>query len=491
MHPPRHLVTFFALALVCLAGVGCASGPNVWREVTTPHFVLRTDLDAETARRAAAELELNRDMLVSAAWPKMEIPEWARAEVYVLERDEFKQVFGPTTDSVSIGGVPQRFFMYGDPDRWETRSSLAVSPVSTLRFQLAVRMAALVYPDGPPWFARGIGHFLETVHPSEDGQSVVMGAVNVSELRNYRQHRTVSLRDLLGWRPAEETNWGIEGLSWIFAHWLINTQGDRFSRYRAELMQGRSGEAAFAAAFPGLDQDATDRELFLYSKHGQYTELSAPLRRTQGKFDERTLSPADMQVLRVQLDHASWAMNPKLQPADHEQCRERIGMALVLDPTNLAALLEDDWSPLPQRLSRARSAAAAHPDDARAWELLGRLLNESQPGTTEQENAYRKAISLSPKSPDTLNNLAWLLLQQGRVSDALPFTMRAMKVSQHPNVIDTYAAVMFRLGNCNTAIAAQQRAVERLTPARRTEDPGFEKRLSEYQANCPKRRPPR
>src|SRR5687768_16660492 len=96
-------------ALLCFLTIGCASSPGVWREVTTPHFVLRTDLDAETAHRAAAELELNRDMLVSAAWPNADIPEWTRAEVYVLGREEFKQTFGETMESVSMGGVPQRF----------------------------------------------------------------------------------------------------------------------------------------------------------------------------------------------------------------------------------------------------------------------------------------------------------------------------------------------------------------------------------------------
>ena len=96
--------------------------------------------------------------------------------------------------------------------------------------------------------------------------------------------------------------------------------------------------------------------------------------------------------------------------------------------------------------------------------------------------------ALAPKNPETLNNLAWLFLQKGKVSEALPFTMRAMKVApQYPHILDTYAAVMFRLGNCTSATAAQQRAVARLTPAGRAEHPEFEKTLATYQAACPKR----
>src|SRR5688572_27381403 len=98
----------FRRALLCFLTLGCASSPPVWREVTTPHFVLRTDLDAETARRAGAELELNRDMLISAAWPNVELPQWAREEVYVLDADDFREQFGLNTTAVSLGGVPQR-----------------------------------------------------------------------------------------------------------------------------------------------------------------------------------------------------------------------------------------------------------------------------------------------------------------------------------------------------------------------------------------------
>jgi len=40
-----------------------------WRQVTTPHFVLRTDFDEKTAIRGREESEATRDTLISAAWP--------------------------------------------------------------------------------------------------------------------------------------------------------------------------------------------------------------------------------------------------------------------------------------------------------------------------------------------------------------------------------------------------------------------------------------
>jgi tetratricopeptide (TPR) repeat protein len=486
------------LAVLSLLAFGCASGPAVWREVSTSHFVLRTDLDAETARRAAAELELNRDMLVSAAWSSVEIPEWTRAEVYVLaDSTEYHVRFGDGVDSASISGEPQQFFLHGAPEHWEPRWMTKAAPNSQLRYHLAARMAWLIYPTAPAWFQVGVAQFLEPVHLSDDRSSVVLGAINSGALHNYGRDRSRSLADLLSWDredAQDKEDWRLGGLSWLFVHWLSNTQPEAFSRYRGALMQGTDPKTAFATAFPKFDVKESERALHEYSQHPSHTEVSVPLRSAPAAITERLVSPSDLHVLRARLANAYWVFGPRsLTEAQlKEQIREQIGAALVLDPTNVRALWIDDWSPLPHRLSGARSATVAHPEDERAWVLLGRLLDQSQPGGAEEEAAYRKAIALAPKNPETLNALAWLLIQKGKASEALPFTMRAMKVgSGYPNILDTYAAVMFRLGNCNTAIAAQERALEKLTPARATERPAYQKTLDEYQAACAKRRPRR
>jgi tetratricopeptide (TPR) repeat protein len=492
----RNSPPLFALlgALV----VGCASSPAVWREVTTPHFVLRTDLDSETARRSAAALELNRDMLVSAAWPNINMPEWTRAEVYVLaDSTEYHVRFGNRVDSASISGVPQQFFLHGAPEHWEPRSMSDAAPSSQLRYHLAARMASLIYPTAPAWFQVGVAQFLEPVHLSDDGKSVVLGAINADALRNYDSNRTKSLADLLAWdREAaqDREDWRLGGLSWLLVHWLSNTQPQAFSRYRAELMQGAPAKSAFATAFPGFDVAAAEHVLHEYSQHPGHTEVLVPLRSTPPPLEDRVLAPADLHVLQARLAFAYWTFGPRtLTEAQlKEQEREQIGMALALDSTNVEALSIDTWSPVAHRLSRARASAAAHPDDARAWVLLGNLLTEAQPGSPEQEKAFRQAVSLAPKNPETLNNLAWLLLNQGKVAEALPFSMRAMKAApQYSHILDTYAALMFRLGNCDTATTTQQRAVERLPAAASKDRPSYEKTLAEYQAACAKRRPRR
>lgn len=486
-------------ALLCFLTIGCASSPGVWREVTTPHFVLRTDLDAETARRAAEELELNRDMLISAAWPNAELPQWARDEVYVLDVDEFREQFDRNTAAVTLGGVPQRFFLPGVPENWETRSTLDTSPVSILRNQLATKIAARFYSGAPRWFQEGLAYFLETVHLSQDRQQVILGAVNVQQLRHYRDHRSATLAQLLKWphwSAGEEPNWGLHGLSWMFVHWLINAQAEPFTRYRSALVGGQSPGAAFLAAFPDLNTEATDSELFRYSRHGQYSELTVPFRRTQVTLEDRTLTPADLQVVRAWIGVASWVVKPQgiTEKAKDQKFREQIEAALKVEPTNVSALVEDEWSPQPTRLSRARAATVAHPRNPRAWELLAGLLPpaKSEGDLVEHENVLRKGVALSPKNPDTLSNLAWLLLRKKSVSEAVPFAMRAMKLAPRaPHVAQTYAGVMANLGNCTTAVQTQEGVVARLTPGERTQYPEFQQNLAEFRAICAKRRPAR
>src|SRR3712207_3091910 len=122
----------FLPPLILTLPLGCASSPAVSREVTTPHFVLRTDLDAADARRSAEALELNRDMLVSAAWSNVEIPEWSRAEVYVLaDSTEFHLRFGNHVDGASISRTAsEQYFLNSTPEHWEPRWNKQAAPNS-------------------------------------------------------------------------------------------------------------------------------------------------------------------------------------------------------------------------------------------------------------------------------------------------------------------------------------------------------------------------
>ena len=59
--------------LLTVVAAACAreirsTNPDLWLELASDHFTLRTDLPEQDARRAIADLELIRNALLAAGW---------------------------------------------------------------------------------------------------------------------------------------------------------------------------------------------------------------------------------------------------------------------------------------------------------------------------------------------------------------------------------------------------------------------------------------
>jgi Flp pilus assembly protein TadD len=80
---------------------------------------------------------------------------------------------------------------------------------------------------------------------------------------------------------------------------------------------------------------------------------------------------------------------------------------------------------------------------------------EASGGRNEDaENAYRQALRISPDEPDALNNLAWLLLQQGgRLEEAEALAIRAagQPGPDQPSAQDTLGRIQLARGRCQEA----------------------------------------
>ena len=87
--------------------------------------------------------------------------------------------------------------------------------------------------------------------------------------------------------------------------------------------------------------------------------------------------------------------------------------------------------------------------------------------------AYRKALELKPRSPDILNNLAWLLgtspepaLRNGQ--EAVEFALKAELITGgiDSRILDTLAAAYTEAGQFEAALLAAKRAIAAATSAR-------------------------
>ena len=122
---------------------------------------------------------------------------------------------------------------------------------------------------------------------------------------------------------------------------------------------------------------------------------------------------------------------------------------------------QDEAAALYRRILEKDSATAL------VWTNLGNA--EAALGRrTEAEHAYRQALMLDPHNRDALNNLAWLLLEEGqRLGEAEELATRAVEAAgpdQHL-VLDTLGRVLRARGRCGEAIEVFTRAIAAAPPA--------------------------
>lgn len=91
--------------------------------------------------------------------------------------------------------------------------------------------------------------------------------------------------------------------------------------------------------------------------------------------------------------------------------------------------------------------------------------------------SYRRALKREPDNAGAMNNLAWVLLQQGEEEGALPMAESAVaREPENPAFLDTLADIQRQRGDDRAALLLIERALE-LDP-----DPALRRTLEEKRA---------
>ena len=111
-----------------------------------------------------------------------------------------------------------------------------------------------------------------------------------------------------------------------------------------------------------------------------------------------------------------------LATRQYDAARQKLEGALRTRPNDselltIYARTEAADGNFPQARRRAQAAIEANPNDAYAYFVLGLVLEMARDDRGAQ-NAYEKAISLDPRSPDAQINLGNLLMRNGRYEEA-------------------------------------------------------------------------
>ncbi len=114
-------------------------------------------------------------------------------------------------------------------------------------------------------------------------------------------------------------------------------------------------------------------------------------------------------------------------------------------------------------IAELERAARLDPEAAEYRALLAHALQEAGRGAEAAEQ-YRAALSLGARTPDALNNLAWLLVRgeaRGDPADALPLALEAAEETEHrvPAVLETLALAYAAAGRDAEATATAGRAL--------------------------------
>lgn len=484
-----------SLGLLLLARETSADASRTgWTEVRTAHVTVKTDLSPKSARGAALLAEESRAALLAAGWPGTR-PLKDRIELVVFsDHQDFEGYFGDfVRDKVLLGDYPPVVFLYGAPEAWEKRRLLERSEkTSVLRQALAEHLAYFFYRRQPKWFSTGLAEFLETVHLSEDGKSVILGDINLRAMRDYFGHRTFGVADALAWGstldPQDEGSIrGLTGLSWVMVFWMYNTHLPEFVRFQELLGTGLDPAKAWKVLFPTLANGDLDRQLFYFSQYGQLGLARFPISEAEATVEsERPMSTAEVHVVRAEA---------ALAAGKAKDARAEVSAALAADKDNAAALRRQMPLLAPvERLALARRLVAAHPEAGLAWLALGDALAEG--GASEEgTQAYRRATELRPDHPLALGALASLAQKEGRPREALSLAQEAVRMAPwDAALLDTLASALVGLGRCSEAVGAEARAADRASeksgPSGRST---FAARLDAIQKDCveaPAEKPP-
>jgi tetratricopeptide (TPR) repeat protein len=100
-----------------------------------------------------------------------------------------------------------------------------------------------------------------------------------------------------------------------------------------------------------------------------------------------------------------------------------------------------------------REVLEVRPDSVRAWVDLGNVAAD-RGRRAEAETAYRRALAIDAEDRDALNNLAWLLLEEGvRLTQAEDLAARAATAPgpDRPRAQDTLGRIQLARGRCAEA----------------------------------------
>lgn len=451
------------LALAGLAvfvAAGCAHQPATrhaleWRELTSRHFVLRTDLSAGDGRAALADFERTYSILQALAFSSD--PPRDRIDVVLFESDQQFRKLAPAG--------AEGYFMprqVADPDPAPTialhGSMLAAGTFveatqRRFRHELTHRFLDHHVRSSPPWLEEGLAEYYSTLEM--DFNEAVVGTLPnqkilrvdihpISSLGQAMEEERLEFRQLPTVRDLVNADYGtfhqpgrelpFYAGSWVFVHMLLNGPfgyADRFLRYVDLLANGTSSAEAWHSSFDGVSLAVMEQQFRRYIRRDQMDERFLDVKTPPATEPEqvRRMTPDEVHLLMARI--RPWDSRENIFAAGDELAvaRRLAGPKPSAEMQFWNALYDLRWRRFADAESEVRAALAQEPTQARYWLLLCELLSRHDRPTTPDSAQLDDAVAhLRPlaRSAQALNYLARYYSDRGRVEEGLPFAERAV-----------------------------------------------------------------
>ncbi|GEN13362.1 hypothetical protein MFU01_83990 [Myxococcus fulvus] len=461
---------------------GCASTRAVspreedaaWTEVRSRHFRVLTNVEAQTATRAALELETLRGA-VSRLWGGEEDIPGSMDVVLLRDAAELEALVPGASGGFSAMSAEGALLVIAQEDS----EAGARTRARALGYELSRR----VLKSRPRWLAEGLARYLETVSVERGTREAVLGREDAPSLALVREKGWLDIDAL--WeqehalKPSPEEQQWRDASAWLWVHFLAHEQPARFGKWLTLLAQGEGSRATWDATFGDLD--ALRKGVRRHASRERHVPRASPLPAVAEEVTVRALGAADGHVLRARvLLHAPGRDAREEALAEVQRA---LGEAPThVDAATLASRLSEDT---PEHLQRAHTLVRDHPEDARAWMLLAELLDPSlEPGA--QADARRRAASLVRDDVSTLVRVADSYNATNHLEEGLPTARRALELDpRSPAALTSLASLSFRFEGCSEAKRLQFQ-VRDLLDGSTTADfrEAMEQRLRTFERKC-------
>jgi tetratricopeptide (TPR) repeat protein len=438
----------FSFALACLAACSPyahlrSNHPETWVELRSEHFVLRTDLPEDNARKAVADLETLRSAMLAAGWHGASSPP-GRIGVVALQGDREMSEFLAN----QIAGVTT-YDVFGD------RMILADGAGDLLRsevvkHELAHALAYEYLMTNPRWVQEGMACYLESIAVDTAKGEAVRG--RPSQLRR-KWLASSGARGIywttqvlgMGWTDSVD-GYDFESLAWVLFHWMADNHPQELVDFLGRLSRGETMWSAFQGVFPSLGEAEMEVAMNDYLDHPEALRTArVAVTAWAGAVELRRIPAAEVYALRAQLFRANLDDRERYNQKHYQ---EEAAKALVLDPGNPLALALSDKPDVKLAVDR-------HPDDWRSWMLwVGDHASDVV--------AIRKAAELAPDNATVVAQLALAEQHAGETQAALQHAEQAVAMSPRYVNLDALAQVYARSGRCADALIQEERALDSL-----------------------------